>query len=86
MAKAVAWSNIEGNGELIEACAMEAHPVLISTNSDANSWEPAPRTIRDIMKLPNGTVKNEWLKSVKAELKTLIDSGTFVSQLWKRSR
>jgi hypothetical protein len=77
IAKAVAWDNICQDTTLAEACAMEAHSVFIPTSSDANSWEPAPRTIRDIMKLPNGMVKNEWLKSVKAELKTLIDSGTF---------
>jgi hypothetical protein len=37
----------------------------------------APATIRDIVKMPNGTIKEEWLKSVRKELKTLVDSGTF---------
>jgi hypothetical protein len=85
VAKAVAWANVCKDKELIETCATEAHSIMIPTTSDANSWEPAPRIIRDIMKLPNGMVKNEWLKSVKAELKTLIDSGTFAFDTIKTS-
>jgi hypothetical protein len=27
--------------------------------------------------MPNGTIKEEWLRSVRKELKTLVDSGTF---------
>jgi DNA primase len=76
-AKAVAWANSCQDQELAEACTIEAHQVLLPSTLDANSWQPAPRTIRDIMKLPEGYVKAEWMKSVKKELKTLIDSGTF---------
>jgi hypothetical protein len=84
IAKAVAWANSCDDKELAEACAIEAHPMMLPSTSDANSWEPAPRTIRDITKLPNGMVKTEWLKSVKSELKTLIDSGTFVFDTMKQ--
>jgi hypothetical protein len=27
--------------------------------------------------MPNGTIKQEWLKSVRKEIKTLVDSNTF---------
>jgi len=62
--------------DLAHACATEATPGLPNSN-DALSWEPAPKTIRDIVKMPPGTVREEWLKSVRKELKTLVDSGTF---------
>jgi hypothetical protein len=76
-AKAVAWVNSCQDQDLAEACTVEGHQVLLPFTMDANSWEPAPRMIKDIMKLPEGYVKAEWMKSVKKELKTLIDSGTF---------
>jgi len=57
---------------------MEAHSTLLPSSTDAKSWEPAPKSIRDITKLPEGFVKNEWLNSVRKELKTMVDSGTFV--------
>jgi hypothetical protein len=31
--------------------------------------------------MPNGAVKEEWLKSVRKELKTLVDSGTFLEDV-----
>jgi len=62
--------------DLAQACASEATAALPNT-SDALSWESAPSTIRDIVKMPDGVVKQEWLKSVKKELKTLVDSNTF---------
>ena len=65
-----------GNQDLARACAVESTPSLPNSN-DALSWEPAPATIRDIVKMPNGPVREEWLKSVRKELKTLVDSGTF---------
>ena len=34
-------------------------------------------SIREIVKMPHGIVKEEWLRSVRKELKTLVDSGTF---------
>jgi hypothetical protein len=46
------------------ACAIEAAPSLLNSN-DALSWEPAPATIRDIVRMPNRIVKEEWLKSVR---------------------
>jgi hypothetical protein len=62
--------------DLARACAIEAAPLLPNSN-DALSWEPAPATIREIVKMPHGIVKEEWLRSVRKELKTLVDSGTF---------
>ncbi len=41
-------------------------------------WEPAPKNIIEIVKMPHGHVRDAWLKSVKAELKTLIDTKTFI--------
>jgi hypothetical protein len=64
--------------ELARARAIEAMPA-IPTTTDALSWEPAPNSIRDILKMPDGTVHQEWLKSVKKELKTLVDAKTFVA-------
>jgi len=63
----------------VEACTVEVHPTTLPNSQDAYSWEPAPKTIRDIIKMPEGFVKTEWLRSVKKELKTLMDSGTFVN-------
>jgi len=62
--------------QLARACAIEATPTLPMVG-DTLSWEPAPNSIRDILKMPDGTVHQEWLKSVKKELKTLVDSKTF---------
>jgi hypothetical protein len=64
------------NKDLAHACAVESTPPLPSS-SDALSLEPAPSTIRDIVKMPEGVVKQEWLKSVKKELKTLVNANTF---------
>jgi hypothetical protein len=63
--------------DLARACAVESTPLLPKNSSNALSWEPAPSTIRDVVKMPEGVVKQEWLKSVKKELKTLVDSNTF---------
>jgi hypothetical protein len=62
--------------DLAHACAIEATPSIPNSN-DALPWEPAPKTIRDIVKMPPGMIKEEWLKSVRKELKTLVESGTF---------
>jgi len=45
---------------------------------NAMSWEPAPKTLREILKMHDGPVKTAWLQSVCKELKTLIDNNTFV--------
>jgi hypothetical protein len=79
-ARGYEWeANAEGmeNQPLARACVMEATPTL-PNNNDALSWEPAPNNIRDIMKMPDGVVRQEWLKSVKKEKKTLVDSKAFV--------
>jgi hypothetical protein len=55
VARIVGWANICTDLSLVEACAAEAHTDLQPTSTDANSWEPAPKTIRDILK-----VKAEW--------------------------
>jgi hypothetical protein len=78
VATAVEWANICCDLELVEACASEAHQHLLPSSDDAHSWEPAPRTIRDILKMPEGTVKNAWLGAVRKELKTLVDANTFI--------
>jgi hypothetical protein len=56
----------------------------LPSNNDALSWEPAPRSIRDILKMPQGPVRQAWLKSVWKELKALVDSGTFAKPKPKR--
>jgi hypothetical protein len=63
---------------LVEACAAEAQTAIMPDSQDAYSWEPAPKSIQDILKMPNGVVKTGWLKSVKKEMGTLVDSGTLV--------
>jgi hypothetical protein len=65
----------------LEACAAEAHQHFIPSSDDANSWEPGPRAIRDILKMPDGVVKSAWLASVRKELKTLVDAHTFIIDL-----
>jgi hypothetical protein len=78
IAKAVGWANVCSDLDLAEACAIEAHPDIQPMTQDANSWEPAPKTVRDILKMQDGIVRQEWLKKLKKELKTLIDSGMLV--------
>jgi hypothetical protein len=57
---------------------VEAHPIIMPTTTDALSWEPAPKTICDFLKLPEDPVLDGLLKSVKAEIKTLVDAHTFI--------
>jgi hypothetical protein len=71
VAEAVGWANICTDWHLVEACAVEAHPDIQPITHDANSWKPAPKTVRDILKMENGVVCQEWLKALKKELKTL---------------
>jgi hypothetical protein len=73
----VGWAYCCNNLELAEACAVEAHPTPLQPATDALSWEPAQKTLRDILRLPHGTVHIEWLKSVKQELKTPVESNAF---------
>jgi hypothetical protein len=78
-ARTYEWeANAKGSAyeDLANACAIEATPIPPNKN-DAFSWEPAPATIRDIIRMPDGAVKQELLKSVKKELKTLVESNTF---------
>jgi transposase InsO family protein len=79
VASIVGWANTcrDLDLELVEACAAEAHTDIRPNTGDATSWEPAPKTIRDILKMKDGIVRQEWLKAIKKELKTLIESGTF---------
>jgi hypothetical protein len=74
------WTNstADENMELCIACASEAIPPCPIKGGDIQSWEPAPRTIRDIIKKPEGQVRNEWLKSVKKVIKALVDAKTFI--------
>jgi hypothetical protein len=76
VAEAVGWANICTDLQLVEACAAEAHPDIQPITHDANSWKLAPKTVRDILKMENGIVRQEWLKALKKELKTLIKAGT----------
>ena len=77
VSQVVSWTNCCKDLALVEACAVEVHSTSLQPATDALSWEPAPKTLRDILWLPHGTVQNEWLNSVKWELKTLVDSNTF---------
>jgi hypothetical protein len=63
---------------LANVCLSEAYSTLDSSSSDGLSWEPAPRSIRDRVKMPHGAVKDAWLKSVRAELKTLVVAKIFM--------
>jgi hypothetical protein len=84
VANTVVWANICTDLSLVEACATEAHTDLQPNTADANSWEPAPKTIWDVMKMKDGLVRQEWLKAaIKKELKTLIESGTFAQDTLK---
>jgi hypothetical protein len=78
VAKVVGWTNVCTDLTLTEACAIEAYPDVQPVTGDAHSWEPAPKTVRDILKMTDGVVRQEWLKSLKKEIKTLIEAGTFV--------
>jgi len=63
--------------DLAHACTVEATPTLPNAN-DVLSWEPAaPPSICEIVKMKEGVVKQEWLKSVRKEWRTLVDSNTF---------
>jgi transposase InsO family protein len=70
IASIVEWANTCTDLDLLEACAAEAHQHFTPSSNDAHSWEPAPRTIRDILKMPDGVVKKK--------LKTLVDAHTFI--------
>jgi hypothetical protein len=72
------WANVCTAVDLLEACAVEAHQHFIPTSEGAHSWERAPRTIRDILNMPDGIVRRAWLALVKKILKMLFDAGTFV--------
>jgi hypothetical protein len=77
VSQVVGWAHCCKDFELVEACAAKVHSTLLQSTTDALSWEPAPKTLRDILWLPHRTVQNEWLNSVKRELETLVDSNTF---------
>jgi hypothetical protein len=83
VAGTVGWANVCTDLNLIEACAAKVHTDLQPNTADANSWEPTPKTIRDILKMKDGVVRQEWLKAIRKELKTLIDSGTFAQDTLK---
>jgi hypothetical protein len=58
LAQTVTWS--DQDIDLAEACSAEAHPFVLPSSSDALSWEPAPKTIREILKMPEGPVWAGW--------------------------
>jgi hypothetical protein len=78
VATTVCWENLCDDIDLQEVCAVEAHPAEMPSLISALSWEPAPKTLREILKMPNGPIKTAWLKSVKSEFKTLVNNNTFV--------
>ena len=49
-------------------------------SQDAYSWEPAPKSLQDILRMPDGVVKTGWLKSVKKETIDAKDGQAFL--LW----
>jgi hypothetical protein len=83
VATIVGWADTCNDLELAEACATEAHADLLPKSNDANSWEPAPKSIRDVLKMTDEVVRQEWLKAIKKEIKMLVDSGTFVADTLK---
>jgi hypothetical protein len=56
VAKTVGWANACNDLTLAEACASEVHTDLQPTTNDANFWEPAPKSIRDVLKMHEGIV------------------------------
>jgi hypothetical protein len=75
--KAVGWANVCSDLDLAEACAVKAHPDIQPITQDANSWELAQKNSERYLE-DAGIVRQEWLKALKKELKTLIDARTFV--------
>jgi chloramphenicol 3-O-phosphotransferase len=64
--------------DLAVLCASEVTPLPNKqTKTDAYSWGGAPRTIRETMKMPEGLLRNEWMKSIRRELKAFADANTF---------
>jgi len=59
VAETVGWVNACLDTDLAKACATKVHTDLQPTSGDANSWEPVPKTICDILKLPEGAVQQE---------------------------
>jgi len=86
MANTVSWENLCEDEELQEACAVEAHTLPMPSLSNALSWEPAPKTLREILKMPDGPIKTAWLQSVCKEFKTLVDNNTFVKDTPKKGK
>ena len=54
-----------------------AESAIGEPGSDPAMFTPEPRTIKDIFSLP-ADIKNAWIWAVKAELKNLIENGTFI--------
>jgi hypothetical protein len=77
-ASTVYWENLCEDKELQEVCAVEAHATPMPSTQNALSWEPAPKTLREILKMPDGPVKAAWLQSVRKEFKTLVNNNTFI--------
>jgi hypothetical protein len=80
---AVQWAGTCTDVAFVDAWAPEAHLILSPGTQDAQSREPAPRMIRDILNMPEGPIRREWLKSksIHQELKTLIEAQMFVEDV-----
>jgi hypothetical protein len=50
-AKAVGWGNVCTDLNLVKACAVEVHSDILPVTGDANSWEPALKTVRNKFKM-----------------------------------
>jgi hypothetical protein len=74
----VSWENLCDDIDIQEACAVEVHPTHMPSVNNAMSWEPASKTLREILKMPDGPMKTAWLQSVRKEFKTLIDNNSFI--------
>jgi hypothetical protein len=54
---------------------------LDAPGADASIFEPAPTNLRAVLKIKENNIREAWLKAYRKELKTIIDSGTFIPNI-----
>jgi hypothetical protein len=62
---------------LVNDCAAETTVQLDAPGAYASIFEPAPANLRAVLRLPDTTIWEAWLKAYRKELKAILDSGTF---------